>query len=189
MRKNGNDNASLRIKIPQELLVGVGVGLLFLIVTVHLILGVVWFGGMHQLAGYKANWQQVLPDKTKLDSIKKEIGDLKRKINLISDMTTQKTLLWAPKFNAISNSLPRGVWIRKMTLDKVGLTIEGSVVSKSQNEINNVGMFLSALKKNKEFMKGFSSLEENSIQGGKNNAIEVTDFSVMAKLNNETGSK
>jgi hypothetical protein len=45
-----------------------------------------------------------------------------------------------------------------------------------------VGKFLAALKKNKDFMKGFSSLEENSIQGAKNNAVEVTDFSVMAKL-------
>ena len=97
-------------------------------------------------------------------------------------MTTKKTVLWAPKFNAISDHLPRGLWIRRMTLDKVGLTIEGSVVSTTQNEINNVGMFLSALKKNGNFMKGFSSLEENSIQGGKNNAVEVTDFSVMAKL-------
>ena len=101
---------------------------------------------------------------------------------MISDMTTKKSLLWAPKFNAISDSLPRGLWIRKMTLDKVGLTMEGSVVSKTQNEINNVGMFLSALKQNDDFMKDFSSLEDNSIQGGKNNSVEVTDFSVMAKL-------
>ena len=51
---------------------------------------------------------------------------------MISDMTTDKSVLWAPKFNAISDSLPRGVWIRKMTLDKLGLTIEGSVVSKNR---------------------------------------------------------
>jgi hypothetical protein len=44
-------------------------------------------------------------------------------------------------------------------------------------------MFLSALKQNNGFMKDFSSLEVNSIQRGKNNAVEVTDFTVMAKLN------
>ena len=62
------------------------------------------------------------------------------------------------------------------------MTIEGSVVSRSQNEINNVGQFLLALKQNDQFMKDFSSLEVNSIQGGRKNAVDVTDFSVIAKL-------
>ena len=101
---------------------------------------------------------------------------------MISDITVSKSVLWAPKFNAISDSLPRGLWIKKMTLDKLGLTVEGSVVSKNRSEINNVDMFLSALRQNEGFMKDFSSLEVNSIQGGRSNSVEVTDFSVMAKL-------
>ena len=114
---------------------------------------------------------------------KRIVEDLKKKIGLISDMTTKKGILWAPKFNAISDAIPKGLWIRKMTLDHAGLTLEGSVVSKNQSEINNVDVFLSALKVNGNFMKGFSSLEVNSIQRDKNNAVEVTDFTVMAKLN------
>ena len=90
-------------------------------------------------------------------------------------------MLWSPKFNAISDVLPRGLWIRKMTLDKTGLVVEGSGVSKTQNEINEVGLFLSALKRNNDFMKDFSSLEVNSIQR-ETNTIEVTDFTVMAKV-------
>jgi hypothetical protein len=184
LRKNGKGDAqSLTVNIPKEILVGVGAGLMVLMLTVHVVPGVVWLAGMGRLAGYKANWQKVLPDKTILDSIHKEAGDLKKKFLMISDMTTKKSVQWAPKFNVISDVLPRGVWIRKMVLDKGSLTMEGSVVSKSQNEINNVGMFLSALKQNNGFMKDFSSLEVNSIQRGKNNAVEVTDFTVMAKLN------
>jgi hypothetical protein len=183
LRKDGKENASLKINIPQEMLFGIGVGLIFLMVTVHLLLGVVWWVGVGRLSSEKANWQKVLPDKTALDSINKESGELKKKIKMISDMTVKESVLWAPKFNAISDSLPKGLWIRRMTLDKVGLTIEGSVVSKSQNEINNVGLFLASLKQNDNFMKDFSSLEVNSIQGAKDNTVDVTDFSVMAKLN------
>ncbi len=183
LRKDGKGNAdSLAINIPKEILSGVGSGLIFLMLVVHLFLGALWLAGMGRLSGYRANWQKVLPDKTVLDSINKESGDLKKKINMISDMTIKKSVLWAPKFNAISDALPRGLWIRKMTLDKAGLSMEGSVVSKTQNEINNVGLFLSVLKQNDDFMKDFSSLEVNSIQRGKNNAIEVTDFTVMAKV-------
>ena len=101
---------------------------------------------------------------------------------MIADMTTKKSIAWAPKFNTNSDVLPRGLWIRKMTFDKMGMVVEGSVVSKTENEINNVGLFLSALKQNDDFMKDFSSLEVNSIQRGRNNAVEVTDFIVMAKL-------
>jgi len=183
LRKDGKGSAgSLAINIPKEILTGVGVGLVLLMVTIHLLLGIVWLMGAGRLAHDNEQWQKILPDKIVIDAIKKESGSLTKKIKTIADLTIKKSVLWAPKFNAIGDSLPRGVWITKMTLDKVGLTIEGSVVSKNQNEINNVGLLLSALKQNDGFMNGFSSLEENSIQGGKNNSIEVTDFSVMAKL-------
>jgi hypothetical protein len=75
-----------------------------------------------------------------------------------------------------------------MTLDKFGLSIEGSVVSKTRNEINNVGLFISSLKQDNDFIKDFSSLEVNSIQRSKASSVEVADFTILAKLN-ETGSK
>ena len=175
--------ASVSINIPKEMLLGVGVGLVLLLVTVHLFLGAVWLISYGQFSAHQAKWQTLLPDKKILDSINNESKDLKKKIGILSDMTTKKSVLWAPKFNAISDNLPRGLWIRRMTLDKAGLMVEGSVVSKTQNEINNVGLFLSSLKQNDNFMKDFSSLEVNSIQRGKTNAIEVTDFTDDGQTN------
>jgi len=183
LRKNGQGNVnSLMINIPHDILLGVGAGLILLMVTVHLILGVIWLAGMGRLSSDRANWQKLLPEKEVLDAINNESKGLKKKFNAISDMTTRKSVRWAPKFNAISDALPRGLWIRKMTLDQSGLLMEGSVVSKTQSGINNVGLFLSALRQNDNFMKDFFSLEVNSIQRGKTNAVEVTDFTAMAKL-------
>jgi hypothetical protein len=51
-----------------------------------------------------------------LDAINKESGDLKKKINMISDMTTKKSVLWAPKFNAISDALAQGALDQKNDL-------------------------------------------------------------------------
>jgi hypothetical protein len=193
LRKDGQADAhSVAINIPKEILLGVSATVIFLIVLIHLILGVLWLVGMGHLSNDKARWQKLLPDKTTFDSIDKESKDLKKKIAMLSDMTTKKSVLWAPKFNAISDALPKGLWLRRMVLDKVGLSMEGSVVSKNQNEIADVGEFVSALKQNDAFMKNFSSLEVNSIQRSKSNAVEVTDFTVMAKLiesNNETKLK
>jgi hypothetical protein len=184
LRKNGQGNASsLTINIPKEILFGVGAGLVILMLAVHLLLGALWLIGISHLSACQKQWDQLAPDKSMLDAISNESRDLKNKINMISDMTTKKSMEWALKFNAISDVLPRGLWLRRMILDKTDLTMEGSVVSKSQNEINNVGKFLAALKQNDPFMKDFSSLEVNSIQRGKSRAVEVTDFTVMAKLN------
>ena len=53
LRKDGQGNAnSLKINIPKEILVGVGVGLVFLMLTVHLLLGVVWLVGIGRLSHY-----------------------------------------------------------------------------------------------------------------------------------------
>jgi hypothetical protein len=182
LRKDAKDPNAVTINIPQEILLGVGSGLILLILIVHLILGAMWLMGVGHLTYYNVQWQRVLPAKTQFDSMSKESNDLKKKIKTISDMTVKLSVRWAPKFNAISDDLPKGLWIRKMTLDKAGLTIEGSAVSKNQNEINNVGMFLSALKQNDNFMKDFSTLEVNSIQRAKSSSVDVTDFTVMAKL-------
>lgn len=182
LRKSGQGKANtLTINIPKEIMLGVGSAVILFLLTVHLILGAVWLSGTLRLAGYKANWDKLIPDKKVLDVIYDESKDLKKRISVVSDMTVKKSVLWAPKFNAISDALPKGLWLRRMTLDNTGLVMDGSVVSKSQSEISNVGNFILALKLNDAFIKDFSSLEVNSIQRGKNNTVEVTDFTVMAK--------
>ena len=183
LRKNSKGpSGGLKLNIPHDILLGVGSALVLLIVSVHLVLSFSWLLVFGQFSLHNAQWQQLAPDKKILDAINDESKDLKKKIGLISDMTTKKGILWAPKFNAISDALPRGLWIRKMTLDKTGLLIEGSVVSKTSNEINNVGSFLSVLKQDDGFIRDFSSLEVNSIQRGHNSSVEITDFTAMAKV-------
>jgi hypothetical protein len=188
LRKNGKENASLAINIRHDILIGVGAGLVLLIVTVHLILGVIWLIGIGQLTSHQMAWQKLAGDKAALDAISDDSKDIKTRMGMITDMTTKRSVLWAPKFNAISDALPRGLWIRTMTLDKSGLSMEGSVVSKTRNEISNVGLFIATLKQDNDFIKDFSSLEVNSIERSKESSVEVADFTILAKLN-ETRSK
>jgi len=182
LRKNSAGLSAASINIPQEILLGVVGGVVFLILTVHLILGAVWLTAAGHLSFDKLQWQKVLSDKSQLDDIYNKSRELRKKISDISDMTVKKIVVWSPKLNVISDVLPRGMWLRKMVLDKGSLTIEGSVVSKNHDEITNVGNFVSALKKNAAFMKDFSSLEVNSIQRGNRSSMEVADFIITAKL-------
>jgi Tfp pilus assembly protein PilN len=183
LRKNsGNGLSGLSINIPQEILWGVLGGVVCLALMVHLVLGALWLTSEGHLSFDKLQWQKVVSDKSELDGIYNKSRELKNKIKALSDITVNKIVVWSPKLNAISDALPRGLWLRKMLLDKTSMTIEGSAVSKNHDEISNVGNFVSALKKNAAFMKDFSSLEVNSIQRGNRNSIEVADFTIMAKL-------
>lgn len=183
LRKNsGNGLSALSINIPQEILWGVLGGVVCLALMVHLVLGALWLTAEGHLSLDKLQWQKVVSDKSKLDGIYNQSRELKNKIRALSDITVNKIVAWSPKLNAISDAVPRGLWLRKMLLDKTSMTIEGSAVSKNHDEISNVGNFVSALKKNEVFMKDFASLEVNSIQRSKRNSIEVADFTIMAKL-------
>jgi Tfp pilus assembly protein PilN len=181
-KKSAGGLQTLAIKIPQEILWGVGGVLVMLIIAGQLVLSVMWGMGFEHMAHARAEWQKVSSDKIMLDAISSEAKALKKKTGVISDMTANKNVVWSQKFNAISDALPRGIWLRRISLDRSGLTLEGSAVSKDHNEISNVGNFVSALKRDDAFIKDFSSLEVNSIQRGKKNSIEVADFTVVAKL-------
>jgi len=181
-KKSGGGMSAVAVNIPQEILWGVGGGVILLLVLVHLILGGLWVVAEGHLTLDKGQWQKVASDRKELDAISDESKGYKKKMTMIADMAPKSTQVWSQKLNAISDGITRGVWLRKMVLDKAGLTMEGSAVSKSHDEITNVGNFVAALKKDEGFMSGFASLEVNSIQRGKRSAMEVTDFTVTAKL-------
>jgi Tfp pilus assembly protein PilN len=181
LRKAGKEGALPAVKIAPEIVLGVGSGLVLFLVAVHLVLGFFWLIAFGQMAAHNAQWQKLAPDKQALDAISSQSADFKKKEKVLSDLTT-KSMLWAPKFNAISDALPKGVWIRRMTFDKTGLSIDGSVVSRTESGISNVGLFVSNLRQDNGFIKDFAFLEVNSIQRGKMGSVDVTQFTVMAKL-------
>src|SRR4051812_13208462 len=111
-RKKSHGLSSSSINIPQEFLFGLGGALVLLLVAIHLVLGALWLVKFTQLSSYKGQWQKVLPDKTILDGLGNESKDLKKKMDLISGMTAKRALSWSRKFNIISDTLPKGLWLK-----------------------------------------------------------------------------
>jgi Tfp pilus assembly protein PilN len=130
----------------------------------------------------KSKWQAMLPDKTTTDTIKKDLQDVQKEVKSMKDIMDGQAALWSQKLNVISDSLPKGIWLRKITLTDRQLFIEGTTVSKEQNEMMNVGNFVSNMKKDAEFMKNFENIEVDNIQRRKNDILEVADFTILAKI-------
>lgn len=168
--------------IPREVLVGIGGGILALMLFVD---GLVFLAKVAKFFEYKhlqTKWQAILPDKTTTDSIKQNLQEVQKEVKSMKDIMEGQSSSWSQKLNTLSDSLPKGVWLRKISLNEKQLFIEGSTVSQGQSEILNVGNFVSNMKKDPQFMNDFESIEVDYIQSRKTEGLQVSDFTILAKL-------
>lgn len=168
--------------IPREVLVGIGGGIIALLLLID---GLVFVGKIIKFWEYqhgKAKWQAMLPEKSMMDSIKQNLQEVQKEVKAIKDITDGQSSSWSQKLNALSDGLPKGVWLRKITLNDKQLFIEGSTVSQGQSEIINVGNFVSNMKKDTQFINDFESIEVDYVQSRKTEGLQVSDFTILAKL-------
>lgn len=168
--------------IPREVVVGIGGGILALMLLVDGLFFGVKVIKFFEYQHVKSKWQSIQPDKSVMDSIKQNLQEVQKEVKSIKDITEGQSSSWSQKLNSLSDSLPKGVWLRKITLTEKQLFIEGSTVSQGQSEIINVGSFVSNMKKDTEFMKDFESIEVDYIQSRKSEGPQVSDFTILAKL-------
>jgi Tfp pilus assembly protein PilN len=167
--------------IPGEVLVGSIVALIGFLLTLHLLLAVI--------AGYKfasckilqVRWDMMGADKKNFDEVTGELKQLQTKMATLRPITSAQTLHWVNLLNDVSDSVPKGVWVRQISFDKGQLVIHGSSVSKIKNEMVEAGNFVSALKDRRSIKENFTSVDIESIQRRENTALSVADFILRAK--------
>lgn len=168
--------------IPREVFVGIGGGIIVLLLFID---GLVFAGKIIKFMEYqhvKTKWQAMLPEKTMMDSVKQNLQEVQKEVKAIKDIMEGQSSSWSQKLNALSDSLPKGVWLRKITLNDKQLFIEGSTVSQGQSEIINVGNYVSNLKKDAQFINDFENIEVDYVQSRKTEGLQVSDFTILAKL-------
>ncbi|MBI3601708.1 MAG: PilN domain-containing protein [Candidatus Omnitrophica bacterium] len=170
------------VGIPKVILFGVGGIFITLLVLMHGLLISLWVIQSTRHAIYQVIWQKMSPDKNNIDSINKELQDLKDRTSTIGDIASKKAILWSQKLNILSDTMPKEVWLKKVAWNNNVLTVEGSAVSKLRDEISIVGNFVSDLKKEESFVKDFSSLELTSVTRSKKGVTETADFIITAKV-------
>ena len=169
------------IALPKQTLLGVGGLFVALLILIHALSAGMWVIKAVRHVVYKGVWQKMSPDKTTVDSINQEVKDLKSKMSTITDIASKKAFLWSRKLNILSDAMPKGIWIRRISWNNTVLTIEGSAVSRLHDEISLAGDFVANLKKQEAFAKDFSVVELGSITRGKKGVTELVDFTITAK--------
>lgn len=156
-------------------------GGIIILVSLHIFLVLVYLLQSYRLGNLNNAWPKISLEKNKADSLKKEISFLEENVKTIENLTT-KRISWSWKLYKISQVLPRGVWLRQLSLASSNFNLQGSVVSLKQEEMTLIGKFLDSLKIDPEFLKDFKDLELGSIQRREIKGFEVSDFNISANL-------
>ncbi|HBR14608.1 MAG TPA: hypothetical protein DD723_03560 [Candidatus Omnitrophica bacterium] len=170
------------LNIPLEVVIGLGGGVLILLIVAHVGL---LFINMSQLGRHKklqAKWEEMSPAKQNVDLVIKEMRAFQSKLKSIEAIMPKKEILWSQKLNILSDVLPRGVWLKRITLNQETLLIEGSAISRQSEEMINVHSFAANLKKENEFLEHFTEIDLGSIQRRKVQKIDIADFLITTRL-------
>jgi len=170
------------VKIPLEIIIGSTLGVFLLLIMAHvgLLMINLWNFNHHQ--NLKREWDVILPAKENVDKVIKEMRVLQAKEKSIDKITTGSRILWAMKLNILSDSIVRGVWLTRLRLNEGTLYVEGSAISKQNDQIFGVHTFTANLKNDNSFVEHFSGVELDSIQRRYIGKTEVADFLIKADL-------
>ncbi len=169
-------------RLPPEIVIGSAGGLLILLVMFHIVLLFINIKILAQHRELSKKWEELQPQKVMVDGVLNQLRELQGNIKAIKDVTKKDGLRWAEKLNIVSDSIPKGVWLKKLSMNDGAFFIDGSAFSKQQKEMINVHMFDSNLKANGNFLKHFKDFEPGSIQRRKVQSMEIVDFLITIKL-------
>ena len=170
-------------QIPLEVIIGLGAGLFGLIMLMNIVLLYLRFEKVRQYRELKKEWQSILPDKEKVDSVLNDMRQLQAEFKSIESIAPRNRVLWSQKLNIISDQLPHGVWFKRVVFNKDNVfMIEGSTIIKDSAELINVHRFASNLKRDPHFLEGLVNLELGSIQRRTIGHVDIADFLLTAKI-------
>ena len=157
------------------------------------IVSVIVFFGLQLLATIGAfylsahfNWMKVeiarLKESNKGISSQKTLTTLIKKKIEKGDSITKRPFLWSSFLNALSDSVTKGVWLRKFSIADDGkvnrLRLEGSVVGKGE-ETAYTGKFIKELKGNPFFNELFDEIELSTINQNRIKDFDVYEFVIL----------
>ncbi|HBG61051.1 MAG: hypothetical protein A2Y03_11315 [Omnitrophica WOR_2 bacterium GWF2_38_59] len=169
-------------KLPLEVVIGLGGGLIILLFVVHVVLLAINVSKLAKHNTLKASWEGIVPDKEKVDVIISELRMLQNKQSAIKKLTEEEKVIWSQKLNILSDNLPKGVWLRRIAFNEDAFFVEGSAISRQNKEMIGVHKFTANLKQDAEFLTDLTDLELGSIQMRKINKVDVADFLITSRV-------
>ncbi|MFA4992155.1 MAG: PilN domain-containing protein [Candidatus Omnitrophota bacterium] len=163
---------------PSKLMVYGGGGIAGLLVLLVLLLFLGSFIRGIQISGLDKKEKAFAPKMAEIELVNKEITDVKTKMGALNGVTVRK-FLWAEKLNQLSDLVPPGAWFTRVRTDPENrFIIEGSVVSRGEEEMASVGKFMKNLKDDQKFFRDFTNIKLESVQRKNKDGVDMLDFKI-----------
>ena len=125
-----------------------------------------------------AREQQIMPTKSRVESVNNELTVLKSKMTALEEIRDRE-FLWARKLNSLSDLILPGIWFRHIYTDSDNrFVIEGCVISKKEEAMASVGKFMKGIRDDSEFFKYFVNIKLESVQRNNIEERDVVDFKI-----------
>lgn len=182
LRKKKSKLSLAEFNIPLEIVIGLGGGLVVLLALAHITLLAINIRDLAKHKEFQKQMEAISPGKQQVEKVINELRTLQNTQKAVQGILPARKIHWAQKLNILSDSIPRGVWIRRISLEGAVLLIEGSAISTDNEAMINVHQFTSTLKSQREFLEHFSDLELGSIQRRKIKHVDIADFMITVRI-------
>jgi Tfp pilus assembly protein PilN len=171
------------LQLPKEDTVLIVGALAVLLIMVHIFLAGLLVVQKIRLSGLNKRYEKISAPKKEVDDLKRQITQIESKTDFFTAVTTKsRRILLAQKLNQISDFLPPGVWLTKLTYVDDRIMVGGSAISKKGEEMVTIGKFASALKNDPSFTKEFANIELSYINRRLIKSVELADFTISCSL-------
>ncbi len=147
-----------------------------------------------QLNKLNTRWQGLTSSNAKLSELKAELKVVTERVATIEELFKRR-FIWARKLNQLSDVLSKGIWLDDIHLEIKTqaapqgvkgakpkkfylLLLQGTAVSREEEETAVIGRFMKDLKAHMEFFADFSDIELGSIQSDKIGGRDVMHFTI-----------
>ncbi|MBF0569553.1 MAG: PilN domain-containing protein [Candidatus Omnitrophica bacterium] len=169
--------------IPREVIVGAMVAVLALLLVAHAVLGVAYLARSVEYGVLAGEWKSLQADQKTVVEVLDATKEAQAKLNALRPLMSESQVLWSQLINDVSGSVPKGVWLTQVALDKGVLGVYGNAVSQKKNEMLLVGNFVTTLKQKPSFIERVVSVDvDYSIHRRENSTLSVAEFTLKAKL-------
>jgi len=168
--------------IPREAVIGLIGGLLVLLLAVHVLLQITITHQYFRMRGHQKAWDQISSSQTNVNRVVTGLRKTQGNLKAVDKIRGKGWIPWSRKLRAISDQLPKGVWLQWVGVDGKTLLIKGSAVSKNNTEIISIHNFTENLNQSETFMKGLKNVETGLIKTRHVHQMPVADFTISAEV-------
>ena len=169
-------------RIPPEIIIGVGGGLIVVLIAMDFLLGGVMLFKAAKGQFYTQKKKMLLPEEKTQQIVANELRDVRIKKEGMEEILNGPTLVWSQQLNHLSDNMAKGVWLKRIHFEDKIFVIQGSSVSKTHNEMERFQEFLGNLKRDSLLSKFFQEPELKEQTQKKINALDIFDFTLNSQI-------